>query len=159
MRKRKINPQYLRQITAQEVKDEVIDALDFSMSLVRFADEYLGGIMNISVSGVSRGTVKLNLPVTSYLIRLLAECGDSDELIEPHISLDDTLSISVTYTCACPTEDVATIVKVARLAGFEVKRDGNSLYFTAKVTTTHLMQLYATSADDFLDMLITTYKM
>ena len=42
MRKRKINPQYLRRITSQDVKDESIDTLEFADSLKRFADEYLG---------------------------------------------------------------------------------------------------------------------
>ena len=57
MRKRKINPQYLRRITSQDVKDESIDTLEFADSLKRFADEYLGGIMSISIEGVARGSV------------------------------------------------------------------------------------------------------
>lgn len=159
MRKRKINPQYLRRITSQDVKDESIDTLEFADSLKRFADEYLGGIMSIGIDGVARGSVSLKLPVASYLIRLLCECGDSDEFIEARISLKDELTLSVSYKNQCPPEDVAEIVKVARLAGFEVKRDGNSLFFSADISITSIMQIYAVSAEEFFEMLVITHKM
>lgn len=159
MRKRKINPQYLRRITSQYVKDESIDTLEFADSLKRFADEYLGGIMSIGIDGVARGSVSLKLPVASYLIRLLCECGDSDEFIEARISLKDELTLSVSYKNQCPPEDVAEIVKVARLAGFEVKRDGNSLFFSADISITSIMQIYAVSAEEFFEMLVITHKM
>lgn len=159
MRKRKINPQYLRRITSQDVKDESIDTLEFADSLKRFADEYLGGIMSITIDGVARGSVSLKLPVASYLIRLLCECGDSDEFIEARISLGDELTLSVNYKNPCPSEDVAQIVKVARLAGFEVKRNGNALFFSADISITSIMQIYAVSAEEFFDMLVITHKM
>ena len=159
MRKRKINPQYLRRITSQDVKDESIDTLEFADSLKRFADEYLAGIMSISIDGVARGSVTLKLPVASYLIRLLCECGDSDEFIEARISLGDELTLSVSYKNPCPSEDVAQIVKVAKLAGFEVKRYGNLLFFSADVSITSIMQIYAVSAEEFFEMLVITHKM
>ena len=159
MRKRKINPQYLRHITSQEMKDESIDTYEFTESLKRFADEYLGGIMDISVDGVARGFVNLKLPVTSYLIRLICECGDSDEFIEAHITLGDKLTLSVCYKKPCPAEDVAQIVKVAKLAGFDVTRDGNSLFFSADISITSIMQVYAATGDDLFDMLVTTHEM
>ena len=159
MRKRKINTQYLRHITSQEVKDEAMDALEFAISLKRFADEYLRGIMSISIDGTSRGHVKLKLSVASYLVRLICECGDNDDFIEASISLGDKLTLSVNYKNPCPAEDVAQIVKVARFAGFEVARNGNSLFFSTDVTITAIMQIYATSGDDFYDMLVTTHKM
>ena len=159
MRKRKINPQYLRRITSQDVKDEAIGTLEFADSLKRFANEYLGGIMSISIDGVARGSVNLKLPVASYLIRLLCKCGDNDEFIEANISLGDKLTLSVNYQHQCPTEDVAEIVKVARLAGFEAERVGNTLRFSASVSITSIMQIYAVSAEDFFDMLVTTHKM
>ena len=159
MRKRKINPQYLRRITSQDVKDEAIGTLEFADSLKRFANEYLGGIMSISIDGVARGSVNLKLPVASYLIRLICECGDNDEFIEANISLGDKLILSVNYHHQCPTEDIAEIVKVARLAGFEAERVGNTLRFSASVSITSIMQIYAVSAEDFFDMLVTTHKM
>lgn len=159
MRKRKINPQYLRHITSQDVKDEKIDSLDFALSIKRFADDYLRGIMQVVISGTPRGTVSIKLPVASYLIRLLAECADNDDLVELDITLGDKLTIRADYNSACKSEDVATVVKVAKLAGFEVARDGNSLFFSAKAVTSSVLQVYANSGEDFLNLLITTHKM
>ena len=159
MRKRKINPQYLRHITSQDVKDEAIDTFEFADSLKRFADEYLGGIMSISIDGLARGTVNLKLPVASYLIRLICECGDNEEFIEANINLGDKLTLSVSYKNQSPLEDIAQIVKVARLAGFEVEREGNILRFSASTSITSIMQIYAVSAEEFFNILVTTYKM
>ena len=159
MRKRKINPQYLRHITSQDVKDEAIDAIDLADSIKRFADDYLCGIMTLSVSGVSRGHVNLKLPVVTYLIRLLCECGDSDEMIEADITLGDDFTLSVSYVSKCPADDVAHIVKVARLAGFTVSRVDNTLIFKSDVKASSIMQIYATSNEDFYNLLVTTNKM
>ena len=159
MRKRKINPQYLRSITSQDVRDEEIAALDFAKALEEFASEYLGGIMDISIEGASSGSVRLNLPVSSYLIRLLCECGDSDDTVSAKIHLSDTLIISVDYKSKRPTDDVAHMVKVARLAGFEVSRTDTSLTFKADIKLTSIMQVYAVSTKNFRDMLVITYQM
>ena len=159
MRKRKINPQYLRHITSQEIKDEAIDANDFAYSLDRFAREYLNGLVDFSIIGTSMGFVNLKLPVTSYLIRLIAECESGDEVINLDISLSDAFTMTATYKSPCMTEDVAHIVNIARLAGFEVSRDGNSLIFKACILTTSILQVYATSVEDFYSMLVTTFKM
>ena len=159
MRKRKINPQYLRHITAQDVKNEEIAAIDFANSIKSFTDEYLGGIMELGVDGYSTGTVNLNLPVSSYLIRLICECGDFDEVIVARLSLDDDLTLTVNYERVPPTEDVAHIVRVAKLAGFTVSRRENTLIFKAKIKITSIMQIYATSSEEFREILIRTYKM
>ena len=159
MRKRKINPQYLKHITAQDVKSENIAAIDFAKSVKSFADEYLGGIMQLEVNGYSTGTVNLNLPVTSYLVRLICECGDFDEVIDAALSLSDDLILTVTYEKVPPTEDVAQIVRVAKLAGFGVERRGSTLIFKAKITIASIMQIYATSSEEFCEILVRTYKM
>ena len=159
MRKRKINPQYLRHITAQDVKNEEIAAIDFANSIKSFTDEYLGGIMELGVDGYSTGTVNLNLPVSSYLIRLICECGDFDEVVVARLSLDDDLTLAVSYERVPPTEDVAHIVRVAKLAGFTVSRRENTLIFKAKIKITSIMQIYATSSEEFREILIRTYKM
>ena len=159
MRKRKINPQFLKRITAQDVKDEEIAVVDFAKSLKDFADEFLGGIIELEVEGFSAGSVSLKLPIASYLIRLICECGDSDDLIKARITISDELALKVEYKTTPPTEDVAHIVKVARLAGFTPKRSESTLVFTADIKLSSIMQIYATSADDFRDMLIITHKM
>lgn len=159
MRKRKINPQYLKRIVAQDVNDEKIAALDFAISLKRFADEYLKGILEFDIDGTSAGTVSLKLPVASYLIRLLCECGDRDELIRATLSLSDEMTLSVSYDFACPTDDVAQIVKVAKLAGFSVERTVSTLIFKAPIKSESVMYIYAVSGSDFRDMLVYAYKM
>ena len=159
MRKRKINPQYLKRIVAQDVNDEKIAALDFAIILKRFADEYLKGIFELNINGTAAGTVSLKLPVASYLIRLLCECGDRDELIRASLSLSDEMTLSVSYVFACPTDDVAKIVKVAKLAGFSVERTVSTLIFKAPIKSESVMYIYAVSGSDFQDMLVYAYKM
>ena len=159
MRKRKINPQYLKHIAAQNVKSEEIAAIDFARSVEAFADEYLGGIMELSVNGTSQGAVNLNLPVTSYLLRLICECGDFDEVIEATLSLDDDLILTVGYEKVPPTEDVAYIIRVAKLAGFTVDRRESTLIFKAKIRITSIMQIYAVSGEQFREILVRTFKM
>ena len=159
MRKRKINPQHLKRIVAQDVNDEKIAALDFAISLKKFTDEYLRGILKLDVTGTSPGTVSLKLPVASYLVRLLCECGDSDELIEASLELSDEMTLSVNYSFSCPSDDVAHIVQVARLAGFRVERDGGVLIFKAHITSEAVMRIYAVSSSDFQNMLVYAYKM
>lgn len=159
MRKRKINPQYLKHITALDVRNEEIAAIDFAKSVKTFADEYLGGIMDLEVNGYSTGSVNLNLPVSSYLVRLICECGDFDEVVDAKLSIDDDLILTVSYEKAPPAEDVAYIVRVAKLAGFTVDRRENTLIFKAKIKITSIMQIYATSSEEFSEMLVRTYKM
>ena len=159
MRKRKINPQYLRQITSQQISETRIDALDFADSIKRFSEEYLAGIMQAYISGISRGYVKLNLPVASYLIRLLCEAATEDEVVALEIRLDEELTMTARYVKLAPAQEIAELIKVARLAGFEVSRFENSLTFKAQVYITSIMQIYATSGEEFLKMLVLTYDM
>ena len=159
MRKRKINPQYLKRVIAQDVNDEKIAALDFTTSLKKFADEYLQGILELDVDRAPAGAVTLKLPVASYLIRLVCECGDSDELIRASITFSDELILRVNYTFPCPTDDVAHIVQVAKLAGFYVERDQNALIFKAPIKSESVMHIYAVSDNDFERMLVYAYKM
>ena len=159
MRKRKINPQHLRRIVAQDVNDEKIAALDFAISLKRFSDDYLKGIFELGINGNAAGTVTLKLPVASYLIRLLCECGDRDEVIKATLALSDEITLCVNYSFACPTDDVAQIVKVAKLAGFSVSRTTNTLIFKAPITSEAVMRIYAVLCSDFQNMLVYAYKM
>lgn len=159
MRKRKINQDYLRSITSTEVKNERIDALAFSLSIKEFVDEYLKGLVTVEIIGDRHGTVNLNLPVASYLIRLIAMITDDDEVIKLKITLGDDITIESRFHALTDMLGVAHIVQVARLAGFNVDREGDTLFFTAKIQTTHIMQIYATSSEDFKNLLVTTYIM
>ena len=159
MRKRKINETYLRQILAPDVRDEMIDASVFSATLGEFVGEYLCGIATLETSGDANGKVRLKLPVVSYLIRLLAEGIDEGETISFSITIDENLTLMASYPRLPCVDDTALIVKVARLAGFDVKRKGESLYFTAKMQTSAIMHVYASSSEEFMYYLVTTRKM
>ena len=159
MKKRKINQEYLRRITSSEVKDERMDALSFALSIKEFADEYLGGLVTVEIIGDRRGSVNLKLPVVSYLIRLIAMITDDDELIEIKITLNDEIMIESRFHSLCDVEGVTHIVQVARLAGFNVDREGDTMYFTAKIQASQIMQIYATSNDEFKNLLVTTHFM
>ena len=159
MRKRKINQNYLREITSTKTQNERIDTLSFALSIKEFVNEYLDGLVNVQITGDRRGNVNLNLPVTSYLIRLIAMITDDDEPIDIKITIDDNLTVESRFHALTDVVGVAHIVQIARLAGFSVDRDNNTLFFTAKIQATHIIQIYATSNEEFKNLLITTHLM
>lgn len=159
MKRRKINQEYLRSITSTDIRNERIDALSFALSIKEFADEFLGGLVTVEIFGDRPGSVNLNLPAVSYLVRLITMITDDDELINLKITLHDSLVIEVHFRALDDVSGVAHIVEVARFSGFDVDRDGTTLFFTAKIQSTHIMQIYATSNEDFKRLLVTTHNM
>lgn len=159
MKKRKINPEYLRHITSTKLKEENIDAGEFSKTIKNFAQEYLFGILTVSIRGESRGNIKANLPVVSYLIRLFAEMSDESAPSEVNISLSDEFAMSVSFNALPDIESTAYMVKMAKLAGFTVERQANTFTFKTQIQIVTMLQIYAVSVDDFMKMLITTHKM
>ncbi len=158
MKKRKINTEYLRHITSSDVKNETIDSLDFALSVRRFAEEYLDGIVYVRVTGQGEGTLSLKLPVVSYLIRLIAECPP-EGTVAIDIALGEKYRLDVSFDCMPSLDDTVHIINVAKLAGFEVARDGDTLSFTAEAKISHALKIYAVSGNDFADLLVLTYKM
>ena len=159
MRKRKINQEYLRRITSTEIRNDRMDALAFALSIKEFAEEYLGGLVTVEISGDRPGTVNLNMPAVSYLIRLITMITDDDELINLKINLDDNMTLEARFHELTDVPGVVHIVDVGRLAGFSVERSGNTLYFIAKIRSSNIMQIYATSNEDFKNLLIETHNM
>ncbi|MBR2431708.1 MAG: hypothetical protein IKB23_02215 [Clostridia bacterium] len=159
MKKRKINPQYLRSITSTDNKDSDISALDFATSIKEFADEYLRGIMTLTVEGAPKGSVSLKLPVVTYLVRLLCENAKDGTMVDVKISLGEQLVLDASYEALGDVGDVAYMVRVAKLAGFDVARSGDVFTFSANIKIDSIMRIYATSMLEFKEMLITTYKM
>ena len=159
MRKRKINQEYLRRITSTDIKNERMDALAFALSIREFADEYLGGLVTVEISGDRPGSVNLNLPAVSYLIRLITMITDDDEVINLKLTLTESLTLEARFHELTDIPGVAHIVDVGRLAGFSVDREGRTLYFTAKIHPSHIMQIYAISNEDFKNLLLETHNM
>ena len=159
MRKRKIDPTYLRQILSPNIKDDRVDALVFATTLKEFIDGQLSGIATASISGAVNGNVSLKLPVVSYLARLLAEGTDEDGTLEFAISLDEKMVIEARFTKLPDVDEAAHIVKVAMLAGFDVRREAESLYFTVGIQASSIIQIYATSSEEFMHHLIITFRM
>lgn len=158
MRKRKINPEYLRRITASDVKDDRMDAYALASTLKGFSSEYLAGLLTVEVSGEAMGYVNLKLPVVSYLVRLLCEEAE-DEPVECKVTLGEKLVISSTYPMIHNHELTAQVVNIARYAGFKVERDGDILIFSTPIHISAIMQIYAVSSDIFMQWLVTTYNM
>ena len=73
MKKKSVPREYLLVIASHDVKDTSIYAYDMIESLKSFTREYLGGVMELEVSGYSLGFVRLKIPVFSYFIRLICE--------------------------------------------------------------------------------------
>lgn len=158
MKKRKINPEYLRHITSSDVKNEAIDSLDFAISIGRFAADHLKGLVNVSITGQSEGALSLKLPVVSYLIRLIAECPP-EGTVDIDITLGEKVKLDARFDYMPDLDDTVHIINVAKLAGFEVSRDGDFLTFTTESKISHVLNVYAVSGDDFADLLASTYKM
>ena len=158
MRKRKINPEYLRRITSSEIRDEKLDALVLANALREFSSNYLAGILTVSINGQANGFVNLKMPVVSYVIRLLCEEA-VDEMVECTVNLGEKLVIETTYPAISNHELTANVVKIARFAGFKVDREGDILIFSANIETTAVLHIYAVSSDEILHWLVTTYNM
>ena len=159
MKKRKINKQYLRKITSPEIKPTPLDALDFATTVQRFAKDYLRGIMTVEICGTPSGRVNVNIHVTSYLIRLLCDGIDDDEMVEVIFHFDDEMRIEARFKQLPDCDATGYMVNVAKLAGFRVSRDNETLFFHAKTDISSTMKIYANSQNLFLDLLITTYNM
>ncbi|MBQ7343904.1 MAG: hypothetical protein IJW53_03955 [Clostridia bacterium] len=158
MKKRKINPDYLRHITSSDVRNEAIDSLDLALSVKRFAEGYLDGIVSVRVTGQGEGTLSLKLPVVSYLIRLIAECPP-EGTVAIEITLGEKFRLDASFDCMPSLDDTVHMINVAKLAGFDVARDGDTLSFTTDAKISHALKIYAVSGNDFTDLLVLTYKM
>ena len=159
MKKRKINPEYLRMITGMDVRESDIDAESLALTLREFANGYLGGLISLSIEGHAIGTVNLNLPVLSYFVRLLCEDAE-DEPVECSVTLGDDIIIKVTnYPMIASIYSTAHLLDIAKFVGFKVQRIGNTLIFKAAVRTSTVMKVYANTIDELMHWLITTYNM
>ena len=52
----------------------------------------------------------------------------------------------------------AYLISVAKLTGFKVRREGDVLIFTADTHISPIMKLYASSYDEVMYWLVTTYN-
>ena len=158
MKKRRINKEYLRRITSRDIKNSNLTAIELANTVQSFAHGYLTGMMKVDITGTSLGEVALNMPVFSYLIRLICEEA-TDEPATCSIALSDKLVMRVGYPAIDDDEMTAYLVQVARLVGFKVDREGDTLIFSTDIRITSIMHVYATSSDELMDLLITTYNM
>lgn len=158
MKRRQINREYLIRITSPSVKDSPIDALELATSIELFAKEHLEGLMTVKIEGRSMGKLILKLPVVSYMIRLIAEAA-VDEAVETTIILDEDFTVRVDFPTVPSIKDTVHLINVAKLSGFEVRREGNVFFYSAPINVSPIMQVYAVSGDEIMDLLITTYNM
>ena len=158
MIRREINSEYLNKLLAPGVRSSALDASGLTDALVRFSKEYLAGVMTLRIEGFPNGYVMLNTQVLSYLVRLL--CTDAkDEPITCNVVIDDKLTIETTYPNIEDHEMTSHLIKVAKLVGFKADRRGDILIFSADITPSLSMKIYATSTDEIMDWLVLTYLM
>lgn len=158
MKRRQINREYLIRITSPSVKDSPIDAFELAKSIEHFAKEHLEGILTVKIEGSSMGKLMLKLPVVSYMIRLIAEAA-VDEAVNVTIILDEEFTVKANFPTVPSLEDTIHLINVAKLSGFEVRREGNVFFYSTPITISPIMQVYAISGDEIMDLLITTYNM
>jgi hypothetical protein len=158
MKKKPINPEYLRSITKSGIRDTKISVYDLAFTLREFADEYLAGIMNLTLTGRSFGYVNLRLPVFSYMMRLLCEEAE-DEPLECKVTIGDDFVMESTYPAINDLNLTRRLTYIAQYAGFNVKVCENKLVFTARIRISSIMQIYANSSNELMDWLFTTFKM
>ena len=104
------------------------------------------------------GKLMLKLPVVSYMIRLIAEAA-VDEAVNVTIILDEEFTVKADFPTVPSLEDTIHLINVAKLSGFEVRREGNVFFYSTPITISPVMQVYAISGDEIMDLLITTYNM
>ena len=156
--KPKINKENLRKMFDKNTQPTRLGAMLVSTTIKVFSDDYLRGVMNVDISGDSFGQVNVKLPVLSYLVRLLCEVA-TDKAVECSLIIDDNLTIRTTYPRIDDLDMTAHVIKVARLAGFRATRDGDILIFKTKIYPRVVLPIFATSSDDFMDMLIFTFNL
>ena len=154
----KLSKEHLRKIFSRNSQATRLGALSISAAIKIFSDEYLRGIMNVHIKGGSTGEINLKPTVLAYLLRLLCQTV-TDRAIECTLSIDDDFTIFTTYPGINDLDSTAYVVKVARLAGFSVDRDGDILIFKTKIRPQVILPIFATTDDDFTDILIAVFKM
>jgi hypothetical protein len=158
MSKPRINKDKLNKILAANTSNVDLDSQDLATTLKIFCSDYLKGLVSVKINGYATGRVSIRLPDFSYFIRLL--CEDAyDETIKCEITLDDDLTIRTTYPSIRDDEKTVYLFKVASIAGFDVDRDGDILIFKTKIHATDVLQVYAISSTEIMDMLIAVYEM
>ena len=157
MKKKSVPREYLLVIASHDVKDTSIYAYDMIESLKSFTREYLGGVMELEVSGYSLGFVRLKVPVFSYFIRLICEPAEETPA-KMSVTISDQLTMRVEYPAIRDNEMTAYLISVAKLTGFKVRREGDVLIFTADTHISPIMKLYASSYDEVMYWLVTTYN-
>ena len=158
MIKRKIDPKYLRMILSPETPNKNLDALDFALSLKKFAEGLMRGTLEVEVIGNASGEVPLKMTVVSYLIRLLCEAADT-EPARCTVTLADTLEVKTEYPAIDDIERTAYLIDVAKLAGFKVTRKDDTLFFKVAISTSAIMKIYAVSSDEIMYWLVKTSQM
>lgn len=159
MKKRQIDKGYLRELLTSEATEGMISASVFVGTVKRFAEEYLGGAVLVTGNELTGGMVSLRLPAVTYLIRLFCEYAKEDEVINIDFTLCDKLIMKVSFKDLDESEPVSELIKVGRLACFDVSRDDSSLIFESEIFDNAPMKIYAISSDELMSMLILTYKM
>ena len=151
MTSRKIKDRYLSQrIPDLKAETEALRVSDFVGTIENFAKEYLTGAMEIETEGSSDGAISISVAYTAYLLRSFLSSVRSDEMIYLKIAFDGALSLSVSFSSLPSAEELSEIITLARVAGWDVKRDGETLHFYAEVYDDRALQIYAVSIDDLM---------
>lgn len=134
-------------------------AIEFIKTLESFAKDSLSGILEVNADGYSHGNVHLKLPVVSYLMRLLYDAAEDDEIVVLNVHLGEKLVIESSFNDLSDHEHTALIVKIASYAGFDVSRNKNTLIFTAEILHAGALPIYAMHCDEFTNMLKEAFEM
>lgn len=150
MKRRKINNRYLSERVPKTVEKTATKADDFAKSIADFANRYLEGALEVEIHGESTGTVKASTLLTAYIIRMMLEIAKEDDYLHLKIDLGDDLTMSVKFETLPKLDDLARLVNTCRMAGFHPARDGNVFSFSLKITSTNILKVYATNAEEFM---------
>lgn len=153
MRRRKINGRCLSDKLPARTSKSAVDAEEFSSALEKFADEYLRGAVEITVSGRSQGYASVSAEMTAYMLRTAMENTKDDEVLRIEISLGDNLTLKISYEYDPDSETVASVIGIARIAGFVAQRCENTITLTSCITDSSTIKIYAISKNEIANHL------
>ena len=147
MRRRKINNRYLSDKIPEQISRDSIDVEEFAEALKKFADEYLHGALEVNITGRIAGYASISLEMTAYMLRTALKNARDDEVISVSISLEKSITLNIEYEYEAHEEAIASVIGIAKVAGFMAQRHGNIITLKSNVTDSSIVKIYAMSKE------------
>ena len=135
-----------------------IGAERFAQGLSAFSEEYLVGVMSVSIDGTDvRGCIEISPKSFALLLKLAASHAEG-RLVSLEVNLGTEVSILLSYDGArIPPEVLSLLKRTASEAGFDAKAEDGMLKMVADLKGRVPISIRARSANEFFDLLVAYY--